>query len=176
MTSVSESRERDVSWEAMRQELSAGQLAAQLTDGASGDARWLQLPTASGAEYRWSLWFYANGERHIYATLWPEPPGTADDDAVVWYHPFELEDYHESAPELEAAFRSEVRRLVRRYTRIRRRRLLVNWSVELESSHDGSSWERVYGFRALRAGRTLVRTENDVDSLSSPPLVARERT
>ena len=96
---------------------------------------------------------------------------TSDDDSVVWYHPFELEDYHRSSPELEAAFHTEVQRLLRSYTRIRRRRRLVNWSVELESSEDGTTWERVYGFRALRAGWRMARDENADDSLSSPPLV-----
>lgn len=175
MTTLSEPRERDASLEAMRQVLRSEPLGPGLLEGASGEARWLQLPAASGAEYRWSLWFYANGERHIYATLWPEPVGATDDDAVVWYHPFEIEDYHRSALELEAAFHAEVLRLLRSYTRIRMRRLLVNWSIELESSEHGSNWERVYGFRALRAGWSVARAENADDSLSSPPLVGSLR-
>lgn len=164
---------RDESLLAMRRALESEPLQLELNEGAAGEAKWLQLPAAAGADYRWSLWFYANGERHIYATRWPLAPGSLEDDAVVWYHPFELEDYHRSIVALDAAFREEVFRLLRSYTRIRRRRLLVNWSIELESSEDGSSWERRHAFRALRAGWNTAWGEPASHCLSSSPLAGK---
>ena len=171
MTLHVDPHERDAAVDAMRRELSSDPFGLDLTVGGAGDARWIQLPPASGADYRWSFWFYTNGERHIYATAWPEAADATGDDAVIWYHPFELEDYDRSTLELEAAFRAEAQRLLRTNTRIRSKRLLVNWSVDLEESSDGVRWERVYGFRAWRGGGPIARRHAEGNVLRSPPLI-----
>jgi len=114
MTTLNEMQNRDAALDEMREALTAEQLRADLTEGSSGEAGWLQVGAAPDVSYRWSLWFYSNGERHIYATLWPESASSGNEDDVVWYHPFELEDYR-SASELETAFRTEALQLLRSF-------------------------------------------------------------
>lgn len=169
MTALNAFQDRDLAMAEMRQVLHAEQFLAEWTEGGSDEVRWFQFSAVPGADYCWSLWFYANGERHIYASLRPQSGVPSDDDDVVWYHPFEPEDYS-SGSDLEAAFRSEVLRVFGSFTRVRRTRYRVNWSIELESSADSSIWNRVYGFRALRAGWGGRSTANWNECLSSPPL------
>lgn len=173
MTLPSPQSERDDSFSRLSEELHSLLDDVQFTTDTADGAFCLQLPVATGADYRWSVWVYPNGERHLYATEASRGVQTAFEDTVVWYHPFEPDGFKGDQRALDAAFLKEVRHLLTHHTRVRREAKLVNESVELEASGDGNNWTRVYRYSELRTPRALSRGDLTRGMLSSPPLLKR---
>jgi hypothetical protein len=105
----------------------------------------LNLPTASGAEYSFTLWFDESGERQISAKL----KQYKNDRPYFWYRPFELAEFRNNVEKLEAKFCDELGILLTHETRIIQRKGWLFWSFRCEY-HEGENWKGVYGHMALR--------------------------
>lgn len=164
------SQRRDDAFDAMRRKLHVAVPHLQFTEGRAGEGRWLRPKSTAPADYYWSLWFYPNGERHIYAT----PSGDKETDGVadesLWYHPFELESFSGSVSALAAAFEREVLLLWRSATRITMTRGIINWTISLEYMDADNQWHRAYRFYALRAGWEAPTFEGESKTFFAPPL------
>jgi len=174
MTLPSPQSERDDSFSRLSEELHSLLDGVQFTTDTADGSLCLQLPIATGADYRWSIWVYRNGERHVYATEASRSDQDAVEDTVVWYHPFEPDGFKADQRALDAAFLKELRHLLTHHTRVRREAKLVNESVELEASGDGINWTSVYRYSELRTPRALSRGNQIRVMLSSPPLLKRD--
>jgi hypothetical protein len=142
----------------------------ELTEGRDGDGRWLRPATTTGGDYAWSLWFYPNGERHIYATPADDAAIEGIADQSLWYHPFALEAYAGSEGTLSAAFVREVLLLWRSATRVTLQRGRINWTISLEHKDAAGQWHLVYRFFALRAGWEAPSFEGATKTFFAPPL------
>jgi hypothetical protein len=136
--------------------------------GETGDGQWLRLPPASGAEYFWSFWFYPNGECHIYANLNLSRHDNASKDYVLWYHPFEPDEFKQSATQLRDAFEREMRSVLHSATRITHRRGPLNWTIDLDREDGQSGWKRVHRFFALRQGWETPHHDRESATYSAP--------
>jgi hypothetical protein len=105
----------------------------------------LDLPTAPGAEYSFTLWFDESGERQISATLIRDQ----NDHPYFWYRPFELAEFRNNVEELEATFCDELKVLLTHETRIIQRKGWLFWGFRCEYQ-EGAEWKEVYGHRASR--------------------------
>lgn len=143
--------------------------AHQLNHSRESIAR-LDLPTASGAEYSFTLWFDESGEREISARLIRHQ----GDRPYFWYRPFELAEFRNNVEELEAKFCDELKVLLIHETRIIQRKGWLFWGFRCEY-HEGEKWKGVYGHMALRwfkppqiKGRSRVYRSAPVASAVSP--------
>lgn len=130
--------------------------------GTYGPSYHIDLPTAAGAEYRFTLWSGC-GEKQISARLL-----TGDKTATFWYMPFEKAAFR-SAEQLDKALLDALELIMGHNTRIEQKRgfLFEHFKCEYESA---SGWKRLDGVSFLRlipALKTLGRTH----VYQSPPLV-----
>ncbi len=172
MTSRSPLSERDEPFAPLLSALRELLVGVEFTTETADGLLCLKLPSATGADFRWSIWLYANGERHVYATDAHRAVQDAVEDIVVWYHPFEPDGFKGDQRALDDALLTEMGHLLTHHTRIRREAKFLNEAVELESSLDGRDWVGVYGYSELRTPRALLpgdRTARGI--LSSPPLL-----
>ena len=105
----------------------------------------LDLPTAPGAEYSFTLSFEESGEREISARLMRYQ----NDHPYFWYRPFELAEFRNNVEELEAKFCDELKVLLTRETRIIQRKGWLFWGFRCEH-RAGEKWKKVYSHFALR--------------------------
>jgi hypothetical protein len=130
--------------------------------GIDGLSYHIHLPTAAGAEYRFTLWSGC-GEKQISARLL-----TADETAHFWYMPFEKAAFR-SAEQLNKTLLDALELIMRHNTRIEQKRgfLFEHFKCEYESA---SGWKRLDGVSCLRlipALKALGRKH----VYQSPPLV-----
>jgi hypothetical protein len=117
-----------------------------------GDSRkniWrLDLPSAPGAEYFFSLWFFESGERQISAQLLDH----GMDGTYFWYRPLEVAEFRGSENDLVSKFCEELEALLTHETRIVQRKGWLVWHFHCEY-RKGEEWKDVYGHSAFRGGR-----------------------
>jgi hypothetical protein len=96
----------------------------------------LSLPSAPGAEYRFEIHVYADGEPQICARLLND-----DTDQYFWYHPFEVPDFG-SVDERDKGFFEALQLLVTKPSRIRQSKglFLCRFVCEIQ---EGGQWRRV---------------------------------
>ena len=87
----------------------------------------LDLPTAPGAEYSFTLWFDEGGEREISAELIPYQ----NDRPYFWYRPFELAEFRDNVENLEAKFCDELEILLTHETRVVQKKGWLFWGLPL---------------------------------------------
>jgi hypothetical protein len=110
-----------------------------------GNVARLDLPTAPGSEYSFTLWFGDSGEREISATL----TKCQNERPYFWYRPFELAEFRNNIEKLEAKFCDELMILLTHETRVIQRKGWLFWDFSCEY-RQGETWKRVYGHSALR--------------------------
>jgi hypothetical protein len=119
--------------------------AAEPVSGSRDATARLDLPTAPGAEYFFTLWFGESGDREISAKLTPG----RNERQYFWYRPFELAEFRNNAEKLETKFCDELEILLTHEARVIQRKGLLFWGFRCEY-HEGGEWKRVYGHLALR--------------------------
>ena len=132
-----------------------------------GDSKtFLELPPASGADYRFLLFF--KPEVQIHAKLFG-----ADQKQYFWYMPFEEDAYPKNLERLQTEFIVTVERLVLNPTRIVQRRGLLSDSFKLECQWDGK-WHPVYRHSCFRFAFTVPPIRGRLHVYLSPPVVPHE--
>ena len=152
--------------ELLRAELATTALAPQ----AAGAHQRLVLPFAPGAEYRFRLWFYADGDREIGAERIDAAGQALEPDLLFWYHPFELPDFANSPDRLAQAFDRELAGLLHVPTRVWQRRGWLMSRLGLEREAAPGTWEGVYQHAALFTVK-LASTPAPRHVFLAPPVV-----
>jgi hypothetical protein len=119
--------------------------AAEPLRGSGGNVARLDLPTAPGAEYSFTLWFDESGEREISATL----TTCLNERPYFWYRPFELAEFRNNVEQLETKFCDELGILLTHETRVVQRKGWLFWGFRCEYRAE-ERWQRVYSHSALR--------------------------
>jgi hypothetical protein len=153
--------------ELLRAELATSSLAPE----AAGAHQRLVLPFSPGAEYRFRLWFYADGDREIGAERIDTDGQPIAPDLLFWYHPFELPDFENSADRLARAFDREILGLLHVPTRVWQRRGWLMSRLGLEREATPGTWERVYQHAALFTLK-VASTPAPRHVFLAPPVVA----
>lgn len=124
----------------------------------------VDLPRAPGADYRFCLWYYADGERQIHAEPVDAEFGAA---GTFWYHAFEHADY---GSRLNDEFDAELMRLLKHDTRVRQRRGWLSWRFSLELAR-GGAWELVSTLATARGAIAVPKIHGRERIYSSRALV-----
>jgi hypothetical protein len=152
--------------ELLRAELATSALAPE----AAGAHQRLVLPFSPGAEYRFRLWFYADGDREIGAERIDAAGQAIARDLLFWYHPFELPDFENSADSLAGAFDRELLGLLHVPTRVWQERGWLTSRLGLEREAVPGTWESVHQHAALFTLK-LARTPAPRHVFVAPPVV-----
>ena len=119
--------------------------AAEPFSGSRDTTARIDLPTAPGAEYSFTLWFGESGDREISAVL----TECRNERPYFWYRPFEMAEFGKNIEELETQFCNELEILLTHETRVIQAKGWLFWHLSCEY-HEGGEWKRVYGHFALR--------------------------